>query len=77
MLDNMDLATLREAVQMVGGRMVTEASGSITVDTIALVAETGVDIVSTGSITHSAPVFDVALDFESGWAPGPPPNDYT
>jgi nicotinate-nucleotide pyrophosphorylase (carboxylating) len=77
MLDNMDLATLREAVEMVGGRMVTEASGSITLDTIALVAETGVDMVSTGSITHSAPVLDVALDFESGPAPGPPPNDHT
>lgn len=77
MLDNMDLATLREAVQMVGGRMVTEASGSVTLDTIALMAETGVDIVSTGSITHSAPVLDVALDFESGRAPGSRPNDHT
>jgi nicotinate-nucleotide pyrophosphorylase (carboxylating) len=65
MLDNMDLATLKEAVQMVDGRMVTEASGSITIDTILRVAETGVDIVSAGSITHSAAVLDVALDFEA------------
>jgi nicotinate-nucleotide pyrophosphorylase (carboxylating) len=75
MLDNMDLATLREAVQMVAGQMVTEASGSITLDTVLLVAETGVDIVSAGSITHSAPVLDVALDFESGTAAGPSPLD--
>ena len=65
MLDNMDPPTLRKAVQLVDGRMVTEASGSITVDTIRAVAETGVDIVSSGAITHSAPVLDVALDFET------------
>ncbi len=65
LLDNMDIATLKEAVQMVDGRMVTEASGSITIDTILRVAETGVDIVSAGSITHSAAVLDVALDFEA------------
>ena len=64
MLDNMDPPALRKAVQMVDGRMVTEASGNITVDTVRAVAETGVDIVSSGSITHSAPVLDVALDFE-------------
>ena len=58
----MDVATLREAVAMVGGRLVTEASGGITFDTIAAVAETGVDYVSSGSITHSAPNLDVALD---------------
>lgn len=66
MLDNMDLATLKEAVQTVAGQIVTEASGSITLDTILAVAETGVDIISAGSVTHSAPVLDVALDFESG-----------
>ncbi len=65
MLDNMDPPTLRKAVKLVDGRMVTEASGSITVDTIRAVAETGVDIVSSGAITHSAPVLDVALDFET------------
>jgi len=65
LLDNMDLATLKEAVRMVDGQMITEASGSITIDTILSIAETGVDIVSAGSITHSAPVLDVALDFDS------------
>jgi nicotinate-nucleotide pyrophosphorylase (carboxylating) len=64
MLDNMDIETLRKAVAMIDGRMVTEASGGISLDTVRAVAETGVDIVSAGSITHSAPVLDVALDFD-------------
>jgi nicotinate-nucleotide pyrophosphorylase (carboxylating) len=62
LLDNMDTATLREAVAMVGGRLVTEASGGITLETVAPIAETGVDYVSSGAITHSAPNLDVALD---------------
>jgi nicotinate-nucleotide pyrophosphorylase (carboxylating) len=62
LLDNMNVAMLREAVAMVGGRLVTEASGGITLDTVAGVAESGVDYVSSGSITHSAPNLDVALD---------------
>jgi nicotinate-nucleotide pyrophosphorylase (carboxylating) len=62
LLDNMDVATLREAVAMVGGRLVTEASGGITLDTVGGIAETGVDYVSSGAITHSAPNLDVALD---------------
>ena len=62
LLDNMDAAMLREAVAMVGGRLVTEASGGITLDTVAGIAESGVDYVSSGSITHSAPNLDVALD---------------
>ena len=65
LLDNMDVATLERAVQMVGGRMLTEASGGINLETVRMVAETGVDIISAGSITHSAPVLDVALDFQS------------
>jgi nicotinate-nucleotide pyrophosphorylase (carboxylating) len=64
MLDNMDIETLRKAVAMIDRRMVTEASGGISLDTVRAVAETGVDIVSAGSITHSAPVLDVALDFD-------------
>ena len=55
---------LRRAVAMVGGRMVLEASGGITLETIAAVAETGVDYASSGWITHSAPNLDVALDIE-------------
>jgi nicotinate-nucleotide pyrophosphorylase (carboxylating) len=62
LLDNMNAAMLREAVAIVGGRLVTEASGGITLDTVAGIAESGVDYVSSGSITHSAPNLDVALD---------------
>ena len=64
LLDNMDAATMRKAVQMVGGRFQLEASGSITLDTIAEIAQTGVDYASSGWITHSAPNLDVGLDIE-------------
>lgn len=62
LLDNMDPATLAEAVAMVDGRMVTEASGGITSDTVRTVADAGVDVISLGWLTHSAPALDVALD---------------
>jgi nicotinate-nucleotide pyrophosphorylase (carboxylating) len=64
LLDNMDVATLRQAVEMVGGRLITEASGGIALDTVAAIAETGVDYVSSGALTHSAPNLDVALDID-------------
>ncbi len=64
LLDNMDAATLCRAVEMVAGRLVTEASGGVTLDTVAAIAETGVDYVSSGALTHSAPSLDVALDIE-------------
>ncbi len=64
LLDNMDPATMRKAVAMVGGRLVTEASGGITIETAAAVAESGVDYLSSGAITHSAPNLDVALDID-------------
>jgi nicotinate-nucleotide pyrophosphorylase (carboxylating) len=64
LLDNMDAATMRKAVAMVGGRFALEASGGITLDTIAEIAKTGVDYASSGWITHSAPNLDVALDIE-------------
>jgi nicotinate-nucleotide pyrophosphorylase (carboxylating) len=63
LLDNMDLGTLAEAVDMVDGRIITEASGGITLETVASVAASGVDIISVGWITHSAPQLDLALDF--------------
>ena len=62
LLDNMPPDELRTAVRMVGGRAVTEASGGITPDTIAAIAETGVDMISSGWLTHSAPALDLALD---------------
>lgn len=63
LLDNMDIPDMRKAVEMIDGRMITEASGGITAETIRAVAETGVDVISVGWITHSAPSLDVALDF--------------
>jgi nicotinate-nucleotide pyrophosphorylase (carboxylating) len=64
LLDNMDAAIMREAVEIVAGTLVLEASGGITLDTAASVAETGVDYLSSGAITHSSPNLDVALDIE-------------
>jgi nicotinate-nucleotide pyrophosphorylase (carboxylating) len=64
LLDNMAPKTLVEAVALCKGKLVTEASGGITLDTIAAIAETGVDIISSGALTHSAPSLDVALDIE-------------
>jgi nicotinate-nucleotide pyrophosphorylase (carboxylating) len=62
LLDNMSLETMREAVALVDGRAVTEASGRISPDTAAAVAATGVDLISSGWITHSAPILDFGLD---------------
>ena len=64
MLDNMDPKTMVEAVALINDRAVVEASGSITIDTAAAVAEAGVDVISVGWITHSAPCLDVGLDFK-------------
>src|SRR6476469_5396873 len=64
LLDNMDIATLTEAVKLAKGRVVLEASGGVTQDTIARIASTGVDYASSGALTHSAPNFDCALDIE-------------
>jgi nicotinate-nucleotide pyrophosphorylase (carboxylating) len=65
LLDNMDIATLTEAVKLAKGRVVLEASGGVTQNTIAKIAATGVDYVSAGALTHSAPNFDVALDIDA------------
>ena len=65
LLDNMDIATLRRAVERTQGRVVLEASGGVTLDTIADIAATGVDYISSGALTHSAPNFDVAIDIEA------------
>jgi nicotinate-nucleotide pyrophosphorylase (carboxylating) len=65
LLDNMGPELLRKAVEMVDGRMTTEASGGVTLENVRQLAETGVDIISVGWITHSAPQLDIALDFVS------------
>jgi len=63
LLDNMDVATLRQAVAIVGGRVPTEASGGVRLDTIRAIAGTGVTYVSVGRLTQSAPAADLGLDF--------------
>ena len=64
LLDNMTTEQLREAVRIVGGRVQLEASGGVNLNTVRAIAETGVDFISVGAITHSARSVDVALDFE-------------
>lgn len=61
MLDNMSLDEMREAVKLIDGRAKTEASGNVTLDNIEAVAETGVDIISMGAITHSVKAFDISM----------------
>jgi nicotinate-nucleotide pyrophosphorylase (carboxylating) len=64
LLDNFDVPNLRKAVQMVGGKLVTEASGGINLDSVAAIAETGVDYLSAGALTHSVINLDIGLDIE-------------
>jgi len=64
LLDNMDPATMRTAVKRTAGRVLLEASGNVTLDTVRAVAETGVDAISVGALTHSASSFDVSLRME-------------
>ena len=62
LLDNMNLETLRTAVSLTAGRVPLEASGGVTLSSVAAIAETGVDFISSGALTHSAPNLDVGLD---------------
>jgi nicotinate-nucleotide pyrophosphorylase (carboxylating) len=64
LLDNMSLVDMREAVKLVGGEVVTEASGGVSLETVRQIAETGVNWISVGALTHSAPALDLALDFD-------------
>jgi nicotinate-nucleotide pyrophosphorylase (carboxylating) len=64
LLDNMTPAHLREAVALIGGRIKAEASGGIHIGGVREVAETGVDLISSGALTHSAPTLDLGLDIE-------------
>ncbi|WP_240322772.1 carboxylating nicotinate-nucleotide diphosphorylase [Austwickia chelonae] len=63
LLDNMSPAQVRQAVELVDGQIVTEASGRVTPQTVRDIAETGVDLISVGWLTHSAPVLDIGLDY--------------
>ncbi|MCA3735750.1 MAG: nicotinate-nucleotide diphosphorylase (carboxylating), partial [Phenylobacterium sp.] len=62
MLDNFSLADLREAVAMAAGRVILEASGGVDLTTVRAIAETGVQVISVGALTHSAPSLDIGLD---------------
>lgn len=63
LLDNMDAATLKKAVALVNRRVLTEASGGVNLETVRKIAETGVDLISVGALTHSAPRLDLALEW--------------
>ena len=65
LLDNMTPAQLKDAVKRVAGRCLTEASGGVNLDTVAAIAASGVDMISVGALTHSAPVLDLGLDFKA------------
>ena len=64
MLDNMSVAEMAEAMKVIGDRAIVEASGGITYDTVRAVAETGVDLISIGGLTHSVDALDISLDLE-------------
>jgi nicotinate-nucleotide pyrophosphorylase (carboxylating) len=61
MLDNMPIDVMREAVKLIAGRALVEASGNVTLETVRRIAETGVDFISSGSLTHSAPAADISM----------------
>lgn len=64
LLDNMPIPMMAEAVRRTAGRAILEASGGITLETVRQVAETGVDLISSGALTHSAPALDISLEIE-------------
>jgi len=64
MLDNMDLNTMREAVRLTNGRVPLEASGNVTISTVRQIAETGVNYISVGTLTHSASVLDISMHLD-------------
>ena len=64
MLDNMSTSQMKACVDLVAGRAIVEASGGVNLDSVRVIAETGVDWISIGALTHSAPALDLALDFE-------------
>lgn len=64
MLDNMSLAQMAEAVHLTGGRIPLEASGNVNLETVAAIAATGVDYISSGALTHSVQALDISLDVQ-------------
>ncbi|MEI6043595.1 MAG: nicotinate-nucleotide diphosphorylase (carboxylating), partial [Chloroflexota bacterium] len=66
LLDNMTPQELGEAVRLINGRAITEASGGVNLESVRAIAESGVDLISVGALTHSAPALDIGLDFIFG-----------
>ncbi|HEV2067078.1 MAG TPA: nicotinate-nucleotide diphosphorylase (carboxylating), partial [Thermomicrobiales bacterium] len=66
LLDNMDVETIHQAVDLVAGRALVEASGGVNLQTVRAIAGTGVDLISVGALTHSAPALDISLEFAIG-----------
>lgn len=64
MLDNMDLETMREAVELIDGRAIAEASGGVNLETVTDIANTGVNLISVGALTHSSPAVDISMLFQ-------------
>ncbi len=64
MLDNMDLDTMREAVELIDGRAIAEASGGVNLETVSDIAKTGVNLISVGALTHSSPAVDISMLFQ-------------
>jgi nicotinate-nucleotide pyrophosphorylase (carboxylating) len=64
MLDNMPMDTMREAVGLINGRALVEASGGVTLDTVRKIAQSGVNLISIGCLTHSAPAVDISMDWQ-------------
>jgi nicotinate-nucleotide pyrophosphorylase (carboxylating) len=64
MLDNFSIADLRIGVELIAGRAIVEASGGVTLETVAAIAETGVDVISVGALTHSVRALDLGLDVD-------------
>ncbi len=64
MMDNFELNDLKTAIEMVDGKMITEASGGVSLQTVKAIAKTGVDYISVGALTHSAPAFDIGMDID-------------
>ena len=64
MLDNMSLEMMRDAVRMIDGKALVEASGRVTLDSVRAIAETGVDFISSGALTHSAPAVDISMKIQ-------------
>jgi nicotinate-nucleotide pyrophosphorylase (carboxylating) len=64
LLDNMGPDLLRQAVEKIGAKAITEASGGVNLNTVTAIAHSGVDLISVGALTHSAPALDISLDFD-------------